>query len=124
MKSGTKVRMTEAYKQQLIASDCAEHAEEFFNCVGIVEGPIDYGTQQGPEVDVRWQPSGLRYGYHPDQLVEVNELNFYVYYYRDGRYFYERTCGTEESAQERVKELNKRGKAVYLIGHLIRNAFY
>jgi len=68
---GAKVRMSEALKQELIANGCAEHTEEFFDCIGIVEGPVDYGETKGPEVDVRWQPSNLRYGYHPDQLVFV-----------------------------------------------------
>ena len=44
------------------------HLEEFGDCVGILEGPIDLGAQLGPEWDVRWQPSGLRYAYHPDDL--------------------------------------------------------
>jgi len=71
MQAGTKVRMKEAYKQELIANGCAEHTAEFFDCVGIVEGPIDYGSFKGPEVDVRWQPSNFRYGYHPDNLEVV-----------------------------------------------------
>lgn len=45
------------------------HVDEFGDCVGIVEGPVDYGTQKGPEVEVLWLPSRLRYGYHPDQLI-------------------------------------------------------
>lgn len=39
--------------------------------MGIVLGPTDYGTQQGPEVDVRWLPSGLRYAYSPESLKVV-----------------------------------------------------
>jgi hypothetical protein len=58
--------------------------------------------------------------------------HFYVFEYvensRSGRkpyYYYERTCGTERAAQERVDELNKRGrKAVYLINHLVKGYFY
>lgn len=56
-----------------------DHVEEFGDCVGIVQGPVDYNNvppdhpeydprSVGPEVDVRWQPSNLRYGYHPDEL--------------------------------------------------------
>ena len=48
--------------------------------------------------------------------------HFYVYEYREGRYLYERTCGTEEAAIRRVAELG--GRAVYLIDHLIRGSFY
>lgn len=71
MLPGTNVRMGEAIKKQLVANGCAEHVEEFGDCVGVVEGPTDYGTSRGPEVDVRWQPSNLRYAYHPEELVEV-----------------------------------------------------
>ena len=63
--------MKEQYKQDLIANNCADHVEEFGDCVGVVEGPVDCATSQGPEVDVRWQPSNLRYGYHPDSLDVV-----------------------------------------------------
>ena len=73
MPPGTKVRMGEALKQQLVANGGAEHVEEFGECVGVVEGLVNYGTEQGPDVDVRWQPSNLRYGYHPEELVEVRE---------------------------------------------------
>jgi hypothetical protein len=57
------------------------------------------------------------------------EDNYYVYAYvrkpeSGGRpyYYYERTCGTEDAAQRRVEELGPR--AVYLVNHLIRGAFY
>lgn len=50
-------------------------------------------------------------------------MNFYVYGYTNGYYYYyERTCGTEEAAKRRVQELG--GRAVYLLNHLIRGAFY
>jgi len=49
-------------------------------------------------------------------------MNFYVYSFRDGRYFYERTCGTESAARERVGMLGPR--AVYLVDALIKGAFY
>lgn len=48
--------------------------------------------------------------------------HYYVYSFRDGRYFYERTCGSEEAAQTRVKELGP--QAVYLIDHILLGAFY
>ncbi len=57
---GARVRMTEALKAGLRVNDCAAHVEEFGDCVGIVDGPAD---GYGPDLDVRWQPSGLRYAY-------------------------------------------------------------
>ena len=49
-------------------------------------------------------------------------MHYYVYRFRDGRYFYERTCGTEAAARDRVRTLGER--AVYLVGHTSRRAFY
>lgn len=72
MKPGTKVRMRRSLKIALRKNDCDAHVREFGGCVGIVLGPVDYGTQQGPEVDVRWLPSRLKYGYDPMELKVVN----------------------------------------------------
>ena len=52
------------------------HVEEFGDCEGIVEefvvwNPGSPDEHIGPEVDVRWQPSNLRYAYLPSMLVEV-----------------------------------------------------
>ena len=58
------------------------HVEEFGDCVGIVIGLTDNNncspddanydpSHTGPEVDVRWQPSNLRYAYPPEDLEEV-----------------------------------------------------
>lgn len=69
------VRMTGKCKEKLVANGCAGHVEEFGNCVGVVLGPVDYGDTVGPEVDVRWQPSRLRYAYHPSDLEEVTDGN-------------------------------------------------
>lgn len=52
---------------------------EFGRCVGVVECPTDYNNvnpghpdydpdKVGPEVDVRWLPSCLRYAYDPADL--------------------------------------------------------
>lgn len=71
MKPGTRVKMSEQFKQLLTQNEAAEHVKEFGHCIGVVEGLTDYGTQQGPEVDVRWFPSNLRYAYLPDNLDEV-----------------------------------------------------
>lgn len=68
---GKTVRMSAKHKVALAANGCAEHVEEFGGCEGVVEDLVNYGEQQGPEVNVRWQPSGLRYAYHPDQLEAV-----------------------------------------------------
>ena len=82
MKTGLRVRMREALKEKFRQNDCADHVEEFGECIGIVEGLVDYNEgdehhdprKRGPEVNVRWQPSGLRYGYHPDFLKVVNMI--------------------------------------------------
>ncbi len=68
---GDHVRMTEDHKKRLRANKCAAHVKEFGSCVGIVEGPVDFGLQKGPEVDVRWQPSNMRFAYHPKELDKV-----------------------------------------------------
>lgn len=75
MKFGTWVRMTEQHKEELRANDSGDHVDEFGDCIGIVEGLVDYGKQKGPEVDVRWHPSKLRYAYHPLDLEEVMLLH-------------------------------------------------
>lgn len=56
------------------------HVAEFEDCDGIVIGPLNYNnpgesdpTKIGPEVDVRWQPSNLLYGYDPAELDIVSE---------------------------------------------------
>jgi hypothetical protein len=53
--------------------------------------------------------------------------HYYVYYYRNGSYYYERTCGTQESAQSRVDTIKKWKDvkhATYTINHLIKGAFH
>lgn len=59
---------------------------------------------------------------------EPDGHNYYVYYYRKGiGYVYERTCGTEAAAKDRVRALNNYygyDCAVYLIDHIIKGAFY
>jgi len=88
MKPGTRVKMSETLKRKFIGQ-CAdghrgpfeqnhgkhpscwgcstEHVLEFGNCVGIVQGPAE-PQLNWPEVDVRWQPSNLRYAYLPEDL--------------------------------------------------------
>ena len=55
-------------------------------------------------------------------LLGDGRTHFYVYTFKDGRYIYERTCGTEDAARRRVRELGRH--AVYLINSTIRGAFY
>ena len=76
MTAGTRVRMTAAFKaahshKQEFAG-CHEQVEEFGDCVGVVIGPVDWpdGTY-GPELDVRWEPSGLKYAYKPQDLEKA-----------------------------------------------------
>lgn len=61
------------------------HEREFGNCEGVVQGLVDYNgglkpgqpgydsNRVGPEVDVRWKPSNLRYAYHPEDLEIVTD---------------------------------------------------
>lgn len=74
IKPGDKVKMSEKFKQVMHDNGCADHVEEFGNCIGVVENPMFPGID-APEFDVRWQPSGLRYGYNPlTDLIKINEL--------------------------------------------------
>jgi alkylated DNA repair dioxygenase AlkB len=59
--------MTEEFKKRM-AKTSAEHIEEFGDCTGVVEGPMFPNVQEAEEVDVRWHPSKLRYGYFPKDL--------------------------------------------------------
>jgi hypothetical protein len=71
-KIGDTVKMSEALKAKLIASGSAAHVEEFGDCVGMIDQYTQYGkgptARVGPEVDVRWYPSGARYSYPPADL--------------------------------------------------------
>ena len=73
LRSGTKVKMNNRLKERLELSGNVDHLNEFGNCIGIVVGLTDFGNCVGPEVDVRWQPSNLRYAYHPRNLEVVEE---------------------------------------------------
>lgn len=70
---GDLVKMSDSCKQGLIDNDCKEHVDEFGECIGVVEGLVDWGEHKGPEVDVRWFPSELRYAYNPKtDLIKVS----------------------------------------------------
>lgn len=71
MKIGTRVRMNERCKLKLCDNDSSEHVDEFGQCEGVVIGPAE-GMGSGI-VDVRWEPSGLRYCYWADDLAVIQE---------------------------------------------------
>ncbi len=64
MKKGDKVKLSEKFKEAMINSGCGEHVGEFGDCEGIVEDQA-FENGEGNEVNVRWQPSQLRYMYDP-----------------------------------------------------------
>ena len=54
------------------------HADEFQGCIGLTEGLVNWNkpgesdpTKFGPELEVRWIESKLRYAYAPEQLEIV-----------------------------------------------------
>ena len=80
IKKGDKVKMSVSLKESLIKNDCKEHVDEFGDCIGIVEGFVNYNNDGendpekiGPELNVRWQPSNLRYGYDVENLEKTYE---------------------------------------------------
>jgi len=71
-----KVKMSDELKKQLSHPDSIDHLKEFGDCEGIVLGPCEYNidgiiTYDDEFVDVRWEPSGLRYGYNKNLLVKI-----------------------------------------------------
>jgi hypothetical protein len=71
IKKGDLVRMSEKFISDMMLGESKDHVEEFKNCIGKVDGP-SYPNGEGPEMDVRWMPSGLRYGYDPINLIKVS----------------------------------------------------
>lgn len=71
MMKGTKVRMSAKLKNKLRANGSHDHVNEFGRCVGVVQGLVEYPDRHGPEVNVKWLPSNLRYAYHPTDLEIV-----------------------------------------------------
>jgi hypothetical protein len=80
MKPGDVVRMNAACKRALFETDSHDHVREFGRCYGVILGLTDYGNQQGPEWDVRWEPSELKYAYAEEHLVEMPLKAFVVAY--------------------------------------------
>lgn len=71
---GDTVRMTFDFKKRAREVGNGAHIDEFGDCIGRVAGPVKYGAgAYGPELNVRWRPSKLRYAYHPHQLTHVEE---------------------------------------------------
>ncbi len=87
LKPGTKVRMSEGLRQRMygecspgchtgpfVNGDCwgcsGAHVDEFKDCIGLVEGPV-FKDHPELELNVRWQPSRLRYGYLAEDLEVV-----------------------------------------------------
>lgn len=82
LKPGTRVRMTRELRTKLRWNGSRDHVREFGRCEGIVQGLTDYNNcspsdpsydpkKMGPEFDVRWEPSGLRYAYDPKDLEVI-----------------------------------------------------
>lgn len=74
---GDQVRWTPEYARSLYRNSRG-HRKEFIGLVGTVTGLTDYGSQKGPEVDVRFTRSNnfegecsLRYAYDPTSLEIV-----------------------------------------------------
>lgn len=79
MKKGTIVKMSESCKTQLINNNCKDHVDEFGECEGVVIGPMFPEVENCEDVDVRWKPSNLKYGYSPDQLEIISDHYFKGY---------------------------------------------
>lgn len=80
MKSGDCVRWTTAFKNQYENTTMAPHIKEFGDCIGVIQGPMFLQSwPEAPELDVRWHPSNLRYGYDPSEL----EIALPVTYFSD-----------------------------------------
>jgi len=76
IRKGDIVKMSEATKASMMNNSCHEHVIEFGDCEGVVEDRMfpNLTAKQAPEVNVRWFPSMLRYGYDPSELVLVKTI--------------------------------------------------
>lgn len=68
---GDRVRMKEDFKARLRENDSGGHVDEFGDCIGVVDSMMYPDTDIVDIVNVRWQPSNLRYGYLISNLVRV-----------------------------------------------------
>jgi len=72
MKAGARVKMSASFKTKMQEADMQAHVDEFGRCTSVVLGLTAYDPDHlGPEVDVRWLPSNLKYAYSPDDLVNA-----------------------------------------------------
>ena len=69
MKTGDLVKMSEEFKRGLNSNGSEDHVKEFGDCIGRVEGLV-YENGEGDELNVRWLPSELVYGYPPKFLIK------------------------------------------------------
>ena len=87
-KKGDEVRMSQKFKDGNLQW-MTEHILEFKNCTGIVEDRVfpNCSEEEAPEINVRWKPSNLVYGYHPEYLtyslrkerkLKLNNINFNI----------------------------------------------
>jgi len=114
---GDSVRMTEAAKAAWRARGDAKHVDEFGSCVGTIEGPMFPDQPDAPEVDVRWQPIGLRYGYDPSELEAAPWVDGLISAYgpRARGHFYKcvrgayRTARRAHKAERRMCRLARAG---------------
>ncbi len=73
IKKGDKVKMSEMFKAKMMGKS-SDHITEFGNCEGYV-GDLIFPDIEDSEVDVYWEPSGLKYGYDTKDLVKVMDMN-------------------------------------------------
>lgn len=78
IKKGDIVKMSWKLRFALLKSKSFGHLFEFAFCKGIVGDLVNYNNDNenhseklGPEINVRWQPSNLRYCYLPEELIRV-----------------------------------------------------
>lgn len=69
MKTGDSVKMSDTLKLNLIDMDCKDHVDEFGDCIGVVEDKVWIDDNA---INVRWQPSGLKYMYDPETLIKIS----------------------------------------------------
>ena len=73
IRKGDKVKMRKSYMNKLLNNDSAEHIKEFGECEGTVVGFCNKNLYDF--VDVKWEPSNLRYGYPIDGLEIIRKIN-------------------------------------------------
>lgn len=66
------VKMSDDFKNQP-HDGIIDHIKEFGNCIGKIIGYTFDDTED--YLDVRWEPSKLRYGYHYNELIIINSDN-------------------------------------------------